>query len=70
MEDSGNSSHQAYSGPFPPLNKPIIEEMCDLEETGPIEDDQVYEALVMKGKKKHMGEGSEGNLYIFSWKRI
>lgn len=44
--------------------------MCDLEETGPIEDDQVYEALVMKGKKKHMGEGSEGNLYIFTWKRI
>ncbi|CAL8162626.1 unnamed protein product [Prunus armeniaca] len=36
---------------------PIIEEMCDLGNSGPTKDEQVYKALVMKGKRKLMAEG-------------
>ncbi|CAB4313585.1 unnamed protein product [Prunus armeniaca] len=31
--------------------------MCDLENSGPTKDEQVYKALVMKGKRKLMAEG-------------
>ncbi|CAB4263678.1 unnamed protein product [Prunus armeniaca] len=36
---------------------PIIEELYEKENSRSAEDEQVYEALVMKGKRKLMGEG-------------
>ncbi|KAI5323779.1 hypothetical protein L3X38_032851 [Prunus dulcis] len=57
LENQGEPNFQAHIDPSLLVNKPCIEVVADMEQFGPPEDDQVYQEIVRKGKKKLIGEG-------------
>lgn len=58
LENQGESNFQAHIYPSFLVNKRYIEVVGDIEESGLIvDDDQVYQEIVRKGKKKLTGEG-------------